>query len=89
MLRPLLLLAALASAAATTIEPDRPVWPQEYQVGRGGAPPAAVAAGPVAASGPSCVCKPSCNAFQASCWSQVSFDFEVPYIGEYQKSGFK
>ncbi|PSC69765.1 Counting factor associated D [Micractinium conductrix] len=50
MLRPLLLLAALASAAATTIEPDRPVWPQEYQ---------------------------------------VSFDFEVPYIGEYQKSGFK
>ena len=94
-MRALLLLAlvgaAVAAAATTTIEPDRPVWPQEYQV-RGGPccrrrhPPAARGAGAAwpfcGASGHPASPLPACFAVV-----QVSWEFEVPYIKEYQKEG--
>ena len=95
-MRPLLLLAlvgaAAAAAATTTIEPDRPVWPQEYQVRRGGPCcrrlPLAAGSGADAAGHAALLVDSQPPPLPASPAAvQVSWEFEVPYIKEYQKEG--
>lgn len=108
----LLLLAACSVAAAaaaavggTTIEPDRPVWPEEFEVGHG---PCGMAGGiqlscqlpamprarrlqrsaaPCARHSPPARTTPISPPVGPARAPQVSWDFEVPYIAEYQKGG--
>lgn len=70
------------AAAATGVEPERPVWPQEFQVTA-----ATAAACRRRRPAPACTCR--CQPrlpFTYHPW-QISFDFEVPYVKEYQKEG--